>query len=277
MAQGIAKVTHLAQQGQVAYTNAPNWDFLYEASTIKNPNYNIGDVVELPNGKGFVYCKSGGACWTGRGNILANSIDVTSSYQSGIDYTTLAASAAIGDTSVQMVSAIAQTEDGLRGGFILLKTASGSNDSALQIRGIIGNTACSASGTTTIYLDAALTGALTTSSYAFCMPSPYSNVQYSQNPSVAGCCSHVGVAAVYVSAADMYHWEQFKGRCWIAAQSGAGSTIYAREVVWRYDGSVQIRSTSSDQGGQRGQVAGYIVDNNATNNGSTEIMLTGNV
>ena len=35
MSKGIAKVTNLGEQGLVAHTNAPNWDFIYEVSTEK--------------------------------------------------------------------------------------------------------------------------------------------------------------------------------------------------------------------------------------------------
>lgn len=277
MSKGKAKWSLLGIQGIVGHKEAPDWSFIYVASTIRDPKWNIGDVVELPNGKGFVYCKSGAACYTGLGNILYNAIPAT-----GIDYANnVAVAAAIGDKKVVITNGatVAQTEDGLRGGTILLKALTGSDDSALQCRGIVGNTAAAKSAACTIYLDAPLTAAVTTSSYSYCMPSPYSDVRYNDNAEIAAKCSHVGVAATYVSAANMYHWEQFKGRCMgisLQGNPGDASGDHYRALVWRYQGSLMEIGTTAILGiGQ--QVAGYGMDNNTAENGMTEVMLTGNV
>lgn len=282
MSKDIARVNYFRSSGEVTRNgvDAGGWDFIYEVSATKHPVYNIGDVVELSNGKGFVYCKSGAACYTGQGNMIYNAIPAT-----GIDYANnVAAAAAIGARSVSITNGatVAQTADGLRGGTILFKTASGSNNTALQCRGIIGNTAAAINVATTIYLDAPLTGALTTASYAYCMPSPYSDVRLASG---SGTMAIIGPAATYVSAADKYFWCQFKGRVMGVACSGPGgaSTVgtinFQREVVWRHDGTLQVRAltTSATINGEEGQVAGYVVDNNAALNGGTEIMLTGNV
>jgi len=277
MSKGKARVNYLGRAGLVASADAPDWSFIYETSTVKHPKWNIGDVVELPDGRGFVYCKSSGPCYTGLGNCLFNAIPAT-----GIDYANnVAADAAVGAKSVVITNGatVAQTEDGLRGGTILLKQLTGSDDTALQCRGIIGNTAAAKSANCTIYLDAPLTGALTTSSYAYCMPSPYSSVKWLETVGQGGMCSHVGVAATYVSAANVYHWEQFKGRVMgLSCQGSPGSAgdEHKRELVWRYQGSVQFRGTTAVTGLNE-QVAGYIMDNNIAGNGATEIMLTGNI
>lgn len=279
MSKGKGKRTLLGIQGIVGHRTAPDWGFIYEVSTIKNPNYDIGDSVDLPNGKGFVYCKSGGACYTGLGNILYNN-GAHPTDGVGIPYANnVMANAAIGATSVVIKNGTleAQLENGLRGGTILFKQLTGSADSALQCRGIIGNTAGAKSANITIYLDAPLTGALTTSSYSYCMPSPYSDVRYNDNNSIAAYASHVGVAATYVSAANMYHWEQYKGRVFgLSKQGQTGKTAHERELVWRYQGSVQVRGTT-DTFGLRQQVAGYVVDRGSAGVGGTEIMLTGNI
>lgn len=270
MSKGKAKTDLLHTQGMVGLADAPDYGFLYQISTIKDPKWNIGDVVEPGNGKGFVYCKSGGACWTGQGNMINNAIPAT-----GIDYALLAAAQAVGDKLVQMTAVLTHTENDLKGGTILLKTATDSTNAALQCRGIIGNTASAIAGTITIYLDAPLTGALTTASYGYCMPSPYSDVRYGNT---GGKASHVGVAATYVSAANVYHWEQFKGRVMgLASQADVGTQAFGRSVVWRHDGSIQLAQTTDGVNGLLEQLAGYIVDNNAALNGSTEVMLTGNV
>jgi hypothetical protein len=273
--KGKNKVNFMGREGLVSLGEAPDYGFLYETSLVKDPKWNIGDVVELPNGKGFVYCKSSGACYTGQGNSLFNAIPAT-----GIDYAANVATAAIGDMSVVVTNGatVAQTEDGLKGGTIILNHSGTEDNSDLQMRTIIGNTAGAINIAITVYLDAPLTGALVTgTSCAFCMPSPYSSVKAGDLPG----CSKVGIAATYVSVANTYHWEQFKGRCWLPPSTNSlgipGKVAHARGLVWRSDGSVQIPGDAVGVNGLSQQVAGYILDNNAALNGSTEVMLTGNV
>lgn len=273
MSKIINRSVRLGEAGLVQGTTQGPWEFIYRVSTVKDSKWNVGDSVELPNGKKFVYCKSGDVCYTGQGNKLMNAIPAT-----GIDYALLAKGGDIGAISIQMTAVLEHTENDLAGGNIVLKPVSGSSNAVLQQRIIVGNSAASIGGAVTIHLDAPLTAALTTASYGFCMPSPYSNVNYSSNNDT----SVVGPAATYVSAANMYFWCQYAGRCWIAPNENnglvpGGSTVYGREVVWRHDGTVQLRLYSSAAGGAYGQVAGYIMDNNSAQNGSTEIMLTGNV
>jgi len=47
--------------GQVGVEGVPSWNFIHQRSLIKHPDYNIGDYVDLPNGKRFRYGRSGGA------------------------------------------------------------------------------------------------------------------------------------------------------------------------------------------------------------------------
>jgi hypothetical protein len=266
MGKGKAITDTVGRPGQVSYETAGQWDFLYTTSTEKNPKYDIGDKMVLPDGRVFRYAKSGGACWTGRGVTFENAIPAT-----GIDYSLLAAAAVIGDRSVVMTNqgTVAQTKDGLKGGTILFKLLTGSDDSALQQRGIIGNTAGGVSDEITIYLDAGLTAAVSTASYAFCMPSPYSNLKYDASSQSK---SYAGVPAVYVSASDMYFWVQTWGSLWIAPQNEVGKSTKQRDVVFKEDGSLQHKGTT-DATYLNGQRAGFIVDNNAANNGSTVICL----
>jgi len=274
MSKGKAKYTLLGIQGIVGHKEAPDWSFIYETSLIRDSKWHVGDVVELPNGKGFVYCKSGGACYTGQGNAL-----LYTKANVGIPYNNnVAADAAIGAKKVVVTngSIVDLTEDSLRGGTILFKTVTGSDNSALQSRGIIGNTAAVKGAACTIYLDAPLTGALTTASYSYCLPSPYMSVGLVQVINT----SKIGVAATYVSAANMYHWEQFKGRVMgLATTHAVGRTAHGTEVVWRDDGSVQLRGLggTASVDGENQQVAGYVMDRTDLGNGETEIMLTGNV
>lgn len=273
MAKGKAKSTLLGIQGIVGHKEAPDWSFIYETSLTKDPDWNIGDRVVTPDGRVFRYSKSSGACWTGRGVTFENSISSggAGTYDVGIDYSLLAANAAIGDKSVEMTNGAghAIAKDALRGGTIVIKLLTGSNDSALQQRGIIGNTVAAKSAVCTIYLDGPLTAAVTTASYAFCMASPYSSLKYD---AASNSKSYAGIPAIYVSAANMYFWVQTWGLIWIAPQDEVGKTIYRRDIVFKEDGSVRHRGTD-DANFLHGQRAGFVVDNNAGNNGSTQIML----
>lgn len=272
MAKGKSKRTLLGIQGVVGHKEAPDWSFIYDVSLIKDPKWDIGDLVETPDGRKFRYCKSYDACDTFKANAFFNAIPAT-----GIDYAVLAEGAAIGDKSVLLTSsAIAQTLDGLRGGHINF----GTDNALVQQRGIVGNTVCAIGGTCRIYLDAPLILALTTSDYAFCMPSPYSavtktNINAIEGGAGKGRVSFVGYAAAAVSAANMYHWEQTAGQiCASLYGSAVGKTQYMREVVFRYDGNLIHRGASGITG-LEAQLAGYIMDNNTLDNGATVIMLTG--
>ena len=272
--KGTAKVNYLNREGLVHHnTPVADWSFVYEQSTVRDPKWNIGDRVVTPDGKVFRYCKSGGACWTGRGAAFYNAIPAT-----GIDYSLLVNAQAIGDKEVTMTNqgTCAITQDELRGGHIIIKTAAGSDDSALQQRGIIGNSADASvghNGTVTIYLDAPLTGALTAASYAFCMPSPYNNIINAETiGNSAGAYSIAGIPAVYVSAASVYFWVQTWGLTWIAPQGNLGASDNKRQMVFRWDGSVGPHD-DSDANEEYQQHAGFVVDNNLAGNGATLMML----
>lgn len=267
MTRGKAQTNYLHREGLVGHSNAPDWGFIYKTSTVRDPKWNIGDRVVLPDGRVFRYAKSGGACWTGRGVTFENAIPAT-----GIDYSLLADSAAIDDTSVVMTNqgVVAIAEDELRGGTIVMKLLTGSDDSALQQRGVTGNSAGGVSDEITIYLDGPLTAALSTASYAFCMPSPYNNLKYDASSQSK---SYAGIPAVYVSATAMYFWVQTWGLIWIAPQNEVGKSTKQRDIVFKEDGSVQHKGTT-DATYLNGQRAGFVVDNSNANNGSTQIMLT---
>lgn len=269
MSKGKAKVNYLGRSGVVMPQTVPSWDFLYEVSSIRNPKYNIGDKVVLPDGRVFFYCKSSGQCDT----FIANQFDVEIPGTGGIDYSVLAAGAAKGAKSVVMTNqgTLAQTLDGLRGGRINI----GTDNNLVQQRGIIGNTAGGVSDEITIYLDAALTRAVTVADYAYCMPSQYSRIIGAQQGDGDGSNkqkSFVGYAAASVTAANMYHWEQTWGPiCASLYGAAVGKTDLFREVVFRYDGNLMQRGATTL--GLESQTAGFIMDANTQANGATVIML----
>jgi len=223
--------------------------------------YEIGDVAYTQRGK-FRYSLSSGICRAGRGCKFMNVIGTV-----GIDYSAVVAAQQVGDKTITMTSVVGQAANSLKGGTITINyLPPDSDDAYLQDRTVVGNTACAAGGTTVITLDYALTKALTTASYAFVMPNPYSDIAYDggSGNSVAG------IPATYISATGHYFWLQTKGRIWVAPQGTVGKTAYAREVVWRHDGSIDIHDVASATA-KYNQHAGFIIDNNASANGATEI------
>jgi len=272
MAKGKAKVNYLGRAGVVMPQTVPSWDFIYEVSSIRNPKYNIGDRVVLPDGRTFYYCKSSNPCDTYKANAFYNAIPAT-----GIDYASVAAAAAKGAKSVVLDNGavVAQTLDGLRGGTIVITE---DDNATVQQRGIIGNSAAAISAECTIYLDAALTAAITTAAWsAYCMPSQYSAVERTgtriEGGTSKGRVGFVGYAAAVVNAANLYHWEQTWGPIGASTYGNVvGKQQYKREVVFRYDGNLISRGTAGILG-LEAQTAGFIMDNNKLDNGATVVML----
>jgi len=222
------------------------------------------------DGKVFRHSLSSGLCYTGRGNVFSRAIDDATG-AGGIDYAVLAADAPAGSNFVKMTntgsSAIAK--NALAGGQILMKPTETYTDAHLMMRTVIANSAAAAtSGVCTIHLDAPTETALTTSHYAFVMPSPYSDVSY--DASSVGK-SFAGLAATYISATGYYFWVQTWGACWVANQNAVGRTSLYRSVYWREDGSLDIHSSIGTN--VTDQRAGIILDNNDSANGSTVIRL----
>lgn len=260
MSKGKAKVNYLATQGLVTHQNAPSWDFIYEVSSIKNDNYNVGDRVVLPDGREFRYARSDGAA------ALYASHGCEFTYTGYTAITNFAVSAAIGDKEITVPAAThaALTQDELRGGYVII--FDGASDYYTTVRGIIGNDAAVANALFKIYLDAALTYAITAST---------SKCETYQNPYAAltvgadAAKPKAGVPAAYVSAAVKYFWVQTKGITWVAPQS----TVNNNEgvgVMWRHDGSIEAVATAI--GGtvpntDSTQYAGHLIEGSQAGNG----------
>lgn len=231
--------------------------------------YPIGSTAFTRRGR-FRYGLSTGECRAGRGVSFGNAIPAT-----GIDYSALVQAQAVGDTSVIMTSPIGQVKNSLVGGTIILSNQVDPTpaDGKIQQRCITANTYCGAGGTCTITLDYGLDRAVTTATFAFCMPNPWTNLLFE----TSGKMSKAGVPAVYVSGAGYHFWTQTEGRLWIAMQGNVGKVHHARQVVFRYDGSLDYHQNPAPSGGTTTvhfqQHAGFIIDNNVLANGATEIML----
>jgi len=190
----------------------------------------------------------------------------------GVDWTLLTGTRAIGDKYVDFPAGAvhpAYVKNELSGGSILISDSddgSGLTDNNPQNRTITGNDVSTLNGALRVYLDTPLSRATAATTYAFLMPNPYSKIQTDLS---SGRVQHgmAGVAAAYVSAADRYFWIQTWGPAWVAMNADLSTKTYEQqEAVWRWDGSVCLRSNAAPGSHAYAQLAGFIMDrgNSAT-------------
>lgn len=224
------------------------------------------------DGKVYKYSLSSGACRTYRG---ARHMDVIGTV--GIDWVILTVTNAIGDREITVTSAVAQAINSLAGGTMIISDEAypTPTDGQLQMRTIVRNTPCGAGGATVITLDYPLNQVTTAATYIWCMPSMYRNIAF--GTSGTGKISMAGIPAAYVSATGYNFWTQTWGPASCAVQGNVGKHAHARQLVWRYDGSMDYHGNEAPSGGttttMHQQHAGYILDNNASDNGASIVML----
>jgi len=267
MSKGKAKCNYLDMQGHAAYQTVPSWDFLYEASTVKSEKWNIGDRVVTPDGRVFRYSKATAECSSGFGAFNTAAVNISGS---------LAANAAAGVNEVSVTIAAGDgfaedgviAEDELRGGYIVI----GNNTSDPENRCILGNTAVAAGGgTCTVYLDAALSAAVTTASYCEVMLNPYAHLTSGDNTSDE-YSSAMGVAVANAAAGE-YFWVQTWGILWITPGGATtpGDSVNDRTVVFVGDGSLNGVAHITLENGY--QVAGFIVQKDSTGSGGPPFVM----
>ncbi len=257
MSKGKAIVEKMGIQGQVGYESAPQWDFLYSTSTVKDEKYDVGDKVELPDGREFRYALSGAACVGGYACNFGASGAYTGYVAAGI-------ASVVGDNfvTVAATSHAVLTKDELKNGYVIL--FQGSSDLNTTVRGIIGNDAAADGAAYKIYLDAAVTFAYVAGTAATeVYKSPWANVGYATGYAPAG------VPAAYVSAASVYLWVQTKGITWAGPESTVGADG-ASGVFWASNGS--LVSPNVSQGitivsGNTSTYAGSVVVGSAAGDG----------
>lgn len=221
------------------------------------------------DGRVYKYSLSGAICYTHRLNAFWNTI---SSDVNGIDYSLLTNAQSAGDREITLTNgSTAVAEDYLAGGIIIIVPTETTTDREVMTRVVIGNDIAAASAECRMYLDVPLETALTTSNYAYVMPSNYSNIRYSA--STGGTRSFAGLAATAVTASGNNFWLQTYGPVNSAHQSArVGKTAWYRSIYARHDGSTdigtQVASNVTDQ------IVGFGMDNNGDSNGTTNWMLT---
>ena len=261
MAKGIAYTKHLdlTQTKGVYERPVENWDFIYEVSTTKNPQYDIGDRVVLPDGREFRYAKSSGECKPGQGCKFT--------YSGYTAYTALGVSTAIGATEITIAAAThaALTQDELRGGYVVIY-----NDATSTgiFRGIVGNDVADANAAFVVYLDGKLAAACVAGTAATeTFQNPYAALVTSNG---AHPVSFAGVPAAYVSATGKYFFVQTKGPCWLAPQTSSVGAAGGIGCMFRHDGSLEAvvtALTATVPAGDNTQYAGFVLEGSQATNG----------
>lgn len=272
MTKGIAKGNYPASEGLVRHSDTPNWDYLYSTSLTRDARWNIGDRVVLPDGRVFRYAKASNAIPTCKfgvkfWNTIANGIG-----------TTLTQGQAVGDKTILITGTA--TVDEYRGGYVMIHVGTHQ-----QFRGILGNDPTDGNGDVKIYLDAAVSVAVTTSHFTEVMQSPYSNVKLTAGPSGGQTgndfTSVAGIPNVITASANQFVWLQTWGPIWInphgSSLQDAGIAAGERKLVFDLEGSVTIEDDVAHGAGgntDEHQIAGFIIDrNSAGTSGPPLVML----
>ena len=243
---------------QVGVQETPAWDFIHQRSLVKHPDYNIGDYVDLPDGKRYRCCKSGAAVGgLARGLINGNIIpgDTGGSGYEG----SLVAEVAAGKHVVVITdtaSAANRPVDYYAGGTFVAFIATHYLSYGIT-KSTVGN------GTSiTLTLDASLQVECSASRGVTAYPSIYGSVK-NGSAQLANVETFVGVAACpNVAAANTYFWLQTRGLLWVTPHGTTwpGSAADRRDVYFHQDGTIDpahvagIGSTNTSP-----QRAGYIV------------------
>lgn len=248
MAKGTNRAALLGTAGYVTGQKHRLWDFLYRVSTDKDPLYNIGDRVALPDGRVFRYCKSSGVC-TDETAVEFTAAEVQT-------YNTVVDTALIGATSVVINGGTHDTltEDCLRGGYVIFYGSVG----PAQFRGIVGNTAALTGVDFTVYLDAELKTQMTTGAGVEVFYNPWAAVSSAANDVT---CSKAGMPAASASAANMYLWVQTWGPVWCPPTNASFADANDRGAYWRHSGAIEgeIANASKSAGVNSTQYAGFLI------------------
>ncbi len=163
----------------------------------------------------------------------------------------------IGSSTLYITDAVGHTLDELRGGYVIVHTHGLKND---QFRGIIGNTASTAGGKVTIYLEAPLSIAILATYGVEVHASPYSDLRVTVAPAMAGdeYSSVAGMASVLTTAADYHLWIQTWGPCWVNPKGIAAAQTKRRGLWFDEEGSVVV--PNADVVTETLQYAGFIMD-----------------
>ena len=276
MTKGIGNVDYVRQGSEVAVQGqfSSNWDYLYQASTVQNPKFNIGDRIVTPDGRVFRYALAAATCDPEFGTYqplktIPNAVAPAQSVIQGpllgpTGASVTIAAGAVGSNAVTITvgasagaaanGAIAADE--LRGGYIVIGNGTSQHP---QMRGIVGNTAVAAGGgTSDLYLDASLTTAVTVGTTNLeTMLNPYANVKGDQ--AGGAYVSFVGIPAVRATVGQ-YFWLQTWGPVWITSDGLTADDADDRIVYFKTNGSLSSRMEITEGSHPVYQPAGFCID-----------------
>jgi len=265
----VNRVSYVGQGGEV-YRNdgVGGYDFLYEASTTKDPQWTIGDRVVLPDGRVFRYAYASGTCNPEVGAYKSKKSNTNAvapaqaTAASANDGTGLAAGV-VGsrsvsvtiDTEIGVLTTGVLSANELAGGYVVVGNGSAQHP---QMRRIISHPAlATAGGTLCLRLDAPLVTAVTVGT---------TNIELIENPfyCVLGdnaggdYVTYLGVSA-RVLTTGQYGWIQTKGIAWITSDGNTCDSAGDRTIVWVGNGSVVSSNDITVESGIR--IAGVAMDN----------------
>ena len=228
----------------------------FEAYDAMPVGLSVGDILRMGD-RTFVMAKAGG-------NITSMGLGAKNSLCQGLVNSAAAATTAAGGTSVIITTPAScgaagtglVAVDEFKGGYIVIFSAAGDFP---QVRGIIANTARTASGSkpVTFTLDSPLLKACTIStSTAEAMHSPWAAVV--QDNSTA--TPVVGMPTV-TATTGQYLWLQTAGPCFVSPQAGVGVGI-AQACFFRHDGSIDVHANIGAY--VTAQYAGYVLSESLT-------------
>lgn len=266
------RVNYVSEGGEVYRTGTyGGWDFIYTASTVKDPRYNIGDRVVLPDGRVYRYALASGTVYTEWGcykSKKTNTVAVAPA-QASVSVTDpdsgLATTETAGAAGSRYVSVTIDTEIGalttgvlheneLHGGYIVVGNGSGQHP---QMRMIVSHPALtSTGGTLTLKLDAPLASAVTAATTTIeLMENPFYNLK--ADGSGGDYVTFLGMAAV-TATSGQYFWVQTWGPCWITSDGNTCDSARDRTIVFVGNGSVVSSNDVTVESGL--QIAGVALD-----------------
>ena len=235
-------------------------DFLYRVSTVRDPQWNVGDEVGFGAGRVATYAKS-----TGAAELFA--AHGASFSESGyIPYTSFVVTASAGDTEITIPAAThaVLAKDELAGAFVII--FDGGTDLYTTTRMITGNDAAIADALFKVRLDGELSRAITTSSAIEVYENPYASIVVSTLRDQV----KAGLPMAYVPASASFFWLQTAGICWPIPQGNLGNTGGKSSGWWHDYGNVSDIETAlgvSIVAANSSQYAGYVVAGSISGNG----------
>lgn len=257
MSDFIVKTVELSGAGLVRKNDAGGWDFLYSASSRKDPRFNVGDRVVLPDGRVFRYALASGTCNPEVGAYKAkktNTVAVAPAQASGAGAVGDHSVTVTIDTEIGVLTTGVLSENELAGGYVVIGNGSGQHP---QMRMIVSHPAlATAGGSLTLKLDAKLTTAVTVGTTTIeLMESPFYNLK--ADNAGGDFVTYIGIPAC-VATSGQYFWVQTWGPCWITSDGNTCDSAGDRTLVFVGNGSVKSSNDITVESGI--QIAGVALD-----------------